>query len=196
MLGNSAISYVVDVLWSTPTVFLVIAAALAEGPTVMRLFGREQWADKADKFLARPKPLFLVVILAAFVWANFSAYHNMRIEKEELKTQLSDREGREQKAKILGNLLRDGRILYANGAQIDDVGPEYAAWIKAGGEWYERARNIIRSKLSDHEAEIFIDISTYRDPSVFAGRSMEYNSYMRGIAARNYNLKRLLEQYQ
>lgn len=65
-----------------------VAALATRGPAMLSLFGRPECARLYRKF-AHPW-LLTVIVLGAFVWANFSAFHEVKEAQRKTENRLAD----------------------------------------------------------------------------------------------------------
>ena len=83
-MWGEAFEYASAVVWNWGMLVVALAGAASRGPPMLRRFRRPEWASIYRKF-ASPH-LLIIIALGAFIWANFSAFHDAKVAQRESAT--------------------------------------------------------------------------------------------------------------
>lgn len=135
---------------------------------------------------------YLILGLLAVLGACH-AFHELRSERDELRSKLEKREARRQKAERLAGMVRQAKEL-AQARVTSEL--EWLSWIDAYGDWTRSTTEQIEGYFMVSDSEAFKNTAGAKMGDILGAYSPEHNESLLELGKYVNNLQKLMDRYE
>ncbi|HEY60778.1 MAG TPA: hypothetical protein G4N92_08890 [Anaerolineae bacterium] len=140
-----------------------------------------------------PREVWIGSFILFLLIGNISAFHKLRVRRDDLTEKLNTRERIEKTLENLAKLREKGVAIRHEGRRIS---PDYInSWVENAGEWRKKVFNELK-KISHSEAIVFNTLDIFPRLNLNKDIPVEIHHQMSMLATETHSLRQIIQRWQ